>query len=77
MPPLIGATLSIHKNWEINHRGDGWRTSPGELADVMLVLQRRGCHNINVVTPSHLVPQIVKAAEPQPISRPELSDSAG
>jgi putative pyruvate formate lyase activating enzyme len=52
---------SFCQNWEINHRGDGSRTSPGELADVMLGLQRRGCHNINVVTPSHLVPQIVKA----------------
>jgi len=48
-------------NWEINHRGDGERTTPRELADTMLALQRRGCHNINVVTPSHVVPQIVKA----------------
>jgi len=52
---------SFCQNWEINHRGDGSRTSPSELADTMLGLQRRGCHNINVVTPSHLVPQIVKA----------------
>jgi len=52
---------SFCQNWEINHRGDGWRTSPDDLADMMLGLQRRGCHNINVVTPSHLVPQIVRA----------------
>jgi len=49
------------QNWETNHRGDGERTSPHELADTMLALQRRGCHNINLVTPSHVVPQIVKA----------------
>jgi putative pyruvate formate lyase activating enzyme len=49
------------QNWETNHRGDGERTSPSELADTMLGLQRRGCHNINLVTPSHVVPQIVKA----------------
>ena len=48
-------------NWEINHRGDGERTSHRELAEMMLGLQRRGCHNINLVTPSHVVPQIVKA----------------
>ncbi len=49
------------QNWEINHRGDGEITSPRELANMMLSLQRRGCHNINLVTPSHVVPQIVKA----------------
>jgi putative pyruvate formate lyase activating enzyme len=49
------------QNWEINHRGDGERTTHRELADTMLALQKRGCHNINFVTPSHVVPQIVKA----------------
>ena len=49
------------QNWEINHRGDGDRTSARELAGLMLGLQRRGCHNINLVTPSHVVPQIVQA----------------
>jgi putative pyruvate formate lyase activating enzyme len=49
------------QNWEINHRGDGERTGDRELADTMMALQRRGCHNINLVTPSHVVPQIVKA----------------
>jgi putative pyruvate formate lyase activating enzyme len=49
-------------NWEINHRGDGQRSSTREIADMMLDLQSRGCHNINFVTPSHVVPQIVSAA---------------
>ena len=32
-----------------------------ELAAIMLMLQRQGCHNINVVSPSHVVPQILSA----------------
>jgi len=50
------------QNWEINHRGDGNTTSHAELAGIMLALQQRvGCHNINLVTPTHLVPHIVRA----------------
>jgi putative pyruvate formate lyase activating enzyme len=49
------------QNWEINHRGDGRFRSHAELAGMMLDLQRIGCHNINLVTPTHVVPHIVKA----------------
>jgi putative pyruvate formate lyase activating enzyme len=35
--------------------------SPGRLAAIMLALQEQGCHNINFVTPEHVVPQIVEA----------------
>jgi putative pyruvate formate lyase activating enzyme len=35
--------------------------SRAELAETMLLLQQRGCHNINVVTPTHVVPQIIEA----------------
>ena len=49
------------QNWEINHRGDGRFISEVELADMMLDLQERGCHNINLVTPTHVVPHIVRA----------------
>ena len=49
------------QNWEINHRGDGSYISHDELAEMMIGLQRRGCHNINFVTPTHVVPHIVKA----------------
>ena len=49
------------QNWQINHRGDGRVTSHAELARMMLSLQRRGCHNINLVTPTHLVPHLVTA----------------
>jgi len=49
------------QNWQIAHRGDGRQTTHAELADMMLNLQRRGCHNISFVTPTHLVPHIIKA----------------
>jgi putative pyruvate formate lyase activating enzyme len=49
------------QNWEINHRGDGVWMSDAELAAQMLALQEQGCHNINLVTPTHLAPSIVAA----------------
>jgi putative pyruvate formate lyase activating enzyme len=49
------------QNWQINHRGDGNIIAHAELAGMMLSLQHRGCHNINLVTPTHVVPHIVKA----------------
>ncbi len=49
------------QNWEINHRGDGSYITHDELAGMMLSLQKRGCHNINLVTPTHVVPHIIKA----------------
>ena len=49
------------QNWEINHRGDGEQTSHAELARMMLALQGMGCHNINLVTPTHLAPHLVRA----------------
>jgi putative pyruvate formate lyase activating enzyme len=49
------------QNWEIAHRGDGGVISHSELAHAMLTLQDRGCHNINLVTPTHMVPHIVRA----------------
>lgn len=49
------------QNWEINHRGDGRFVSESDLAGMMLDLQTRGCHNINLVTPTHVVPHIVRA----------------
>ncbi|MBN1566830.1 MAG: radical SAM protein [Acidobacteria bacterium] len=49
------------QNWEINHRGDGNYVTHADLANMMLSLQRRGCHNVNLVTPTHVVPHIIKA----------------
>jgi putative pyruvate formate lyase activating enzyme len=39
-------------------------TLPHVLAGLMLSLQRRGCHNINLVTPEHVVPQVLEALVP-------------
>ncbi len=34
-----------------------------DLAEIMLILQQEGCHNINLVTPTHIMPQILKALD--------------
>jgi putative pyruvate formate lyase activating enzyme len=49
------------QNWEINHRGDGSPISHEELGRLMLGMQDTGCHNINLVTPTHYLPSIVQA----------------
>jgi len=51
------------QNWEISHKGQGHEVEPDELAGMMLALQRQGCHNINLVSPSHVVAQIISAVE--------------
>ncbi len=49
------------QNWELSWRGEGREVGPEELADMMLSLQRMGCHNVNLVSPSHLVAQVLAA----------------
>ncbi len=49
------------QNYEISHGGEGEEISFEDLAAVMLFLQKKGCHNINFVTPSHQVYQILEA----------------
>lgn len=49
------------QNWPISHEGRGRAISDEELADMMLELQRIGCHNINLVTPTHVMPNILNA----------------
>lgn len=49
------------QNWPIAHEGRGREASDEELADMMLDLQRMGCHNINLVTPTHVMPNILGA----------------
>lgn len=49
------------QNYDISQYGMGYEVSDNELADMMLSLQRKGCHNINFVSPTHVVPQILKA----------------
>ena len=49
------------QNWEISHSCTGHEVTPLEIAQIMINLQDRGCHNINFVTPSHVVVQILMA----------------
>jgi putative pyruvate formate lyase activating enzyme len=50
-------------NWQISHEGEGRETSIEELAAMMLDLQKIGCHNINVVTPTHYSAHILRALD--------------
>ncbi len=49
------------QNYDLSWEGSGRHTPPEELAAMMLRLQEQGCHNINFVTPEHVVPQILEA----------------
>ena len=49
------------QNYPIAHEGRGRTVSDDELAEMMLDLQERGCHNINLVTPTHVMPHILGA----------------
>lgn len=49
------------QNWPISHEGKGKVLADKDVADMMLHLQRLGCHNINVVTPTHVMPNILNA----------------
>ncbi len=49
------------QNYDISHLGEGRPVTPEVLAAMMLALQAQGVHNINLVTPEHVVPQILEA----------------
>jgi putative pyruvate formate lyase activating enzyme len=53
--------ISNCQNFDISQKGEGEAVTPERLAEMMLELQARGCHNINFVTPEHVVPQILEA----------------
>ena len=48
------------QNYEISQLGEGKEVSPAKLAEMMISLQEGGCHNVNLVTPTHFVPQILE-----------------
>ena len=50
-------------NWEISQGGEGSRTRIDGLAAMMLRLQTQGCHNINIVTPTHYTPHLLLALD--------------
>ena len=73
-PPLVGKRGSgtiffsncglrcvFCQNYKISIEGEGVEISDERLADLMTKLQKVGCHNINLVTPTHYVPSIVNA----------------
>jgi putative pyruvate formate lyase activating enzyme len=49
------------QNWETSNEGAGELVDKHALAAMMLDLQAQGCHNINFVTPEHVVPQMLEA----------------
>jgi putative pyruvate formate lyase activating enzyme len=53
------------QNWDISQAIKPKQSQPGstprEIASMMLELQERGCHNINFVTPEHVVPQVLES----------------
>jgi len=61
------------QNWDISQNPAGGECPPEGIADIMIELQDRGCHNINFVTPEHVVPQVIEAiaqAIPRGLSLP-------
>ncbi|MEN6466838.1 MAG: radical SAM protein [Syntrophaceae bacterium] len=73
-PPLVGLRgsgtiflsscnllCSFCQNYGISHGAEGVEVVPGRLAQIMIDLKQRGCHNINFVTPTHYMPQILEA----------------
>lgn len=73
-PPLVGFSGSgtifftncnlrcvYCQNYDISQLGHGSAVSIEHLSEFMITLQNRGCHNINLVSPTHFVPQIVSA----------------
>lgn len=68
------------QNYDISHGGEGVPVTAETLARVMIGLQEEGCHNINFVTPSHVIPQILEALPPaieQGLSIPLVYNSGG
>ncbi len=49
------------QNWDISQTAAGEEADAERIAGLMLSLQERGCHNINLVTPEHVAPQVVEA----------------
>lgn len=73
-PPLVGQrgsgtifvsgcnlSCSFCQNYAISRCGEGSEIPPEKVAEMMLRLQRSGCHNINIVTPTHVVPQMIRS----------------
>ena len=62
---IFFARCNLHcvfcQNYDISQSEPGREAAAEEIAQIMLALQDKGCHNINFVTPTHVVPQIIEA----------------
>jgi putative pyruvate formate lyase activating enzyme len=92
-PPLVGRggsgtifvthcnlACSFCQNYEISQCGRGKEVMPEKLADMMLCLEHGGCGNINIVSPTHIVPQLVMSisiAAGRGLSVPIVYNSGG
>ena len=71
---------SFCQNHHLSHEGTGYPISEEKLGEIMLHLQTLGCHNIDLVTPSHFLPFILKAlsvAAAQGLRIPLVYNSSG
>ncbi|TAL69849.1 MAG: radical SAM protein [Bacteroidetes bacterium] len=92
-PEIVGMTASgtiffsgcsllclFCQNSEISHYREGFFVSERELAEIMIKLQDAGCSNINLVTPTHFVPQIISSlmeAKEMGLTIPIVYNSSG
>jgi putative pyruvate formate lyase activating enzyme len=92
-PPLVGRggsgtifvthcnlACTFCQNSEISQGGRGSEVTPDKLADMMIRLQNGGCGNINIVSPTHIVPQLIKSisiAAGRGLSVPVVYNSGG
>jgi putative pyruvate formate lyase activating enzyme len=68
------------QNWDISHERVGQEMTEQSLASLMLALQRRGCHNINFVTPTHVAAAIadgIQVARAAGLTIPTVYNSGG
>ena len=71
---------SFCQNYPISQLGEGNKQTVNSLSSMMVSLQNKGCHNINLVTPTHFVPQILQAllfTIPQGLRIPLVYNSSG
>lgn len=68
------------QNYDLSHFKNGEEQTPERLAEIMIELQQNGCHNINLVSPTHVIPQIVEAiyiAVPKGLTIPIVYNTGG
>jgi putative pyruvate formate lyase activating enzyme len=60
---LAGCNLRCEfcQNWDISHQCRGTPAGPEAIAAMMLRLEGQGCHNVNLVTPTHVAPWLAEA----------------